>query len=395
MFLICFNTVIDKNRFIEGQFAPFCKEGGKLPSFSVYFYQLTGNGISDLTVKETIGDYTYYTDSENAFWLSFCGCYAKLSADFQSVDVYMSENVRDDGSYEASYLLMQVYMYRLVATGNFMIHAAAAVYRLPCVKGAVGESCDTTEGLSDKTAILFCGLSGAGKSTQANLWKKYLHCSILNYDKPCVINDCGTIYAHGSPWSGKEKLIKNEYVPLKAIVYVVQSKENKVRRLNPAEAMSHIFLHNYVYPLTEETEEQYLGAIQAVAERIPVYELSCDISENAVETLYNEIFNKTYNEAKEEFKMKYKTKDCFLMKQIADEYIVIPRGTEAIAFKASVVFNESGAFLWGKMQEFVDEKTLVDALQDRYDIDAVLAEKDTKAFLEKMEDNGLVEIKEV
>ena len=375
----------------EGQFAPFIKEGGKLPSFSVSIYPLKDNDISNLTVKETIGDYTYYMDSENAFWLSFCGCYAKLSADFQSVDVYMSENLRDDGSYEASYLLMQAYMYRLVATGNFMIHAAAAVYRLPCVKGAVGESCDTTEGLSDNTAILFCGLSGAGKSTQANLWKKYLHCSILNYDKPCVINDCGTIYAHGSPWSGKEKLIKNEYVPLKAIIYVVQAKENKVRRLNPAEAMSHIFLHNYVYPLTEETEKQYLAAIQAVAEKIPVYELSCDISEEAVEVLYNELFDNTYKEAKEEFKMKYKTKDCFLMKEIADEYIVIPRGTEAINFNASVVFNEAGAFLWSKMQEFIDEETLAKELQAHYGIDEELAAKDTKAFLKKMDDNGLVE----
>lgn len=356
---------------LEGQFAPFLKEDGKLPSFSVCIYPLTDNDIADLTVKDTIGDYTYYTDSENAFRLSFCGCYAKLGADYESADVYMSDNVRDDGSYEASYLLMQAYMYRLVATGNFMIHSAAAVYK--------------------DNGILFCGLSGAGKSTQANLWKEHLHCSILNYDKPCVINDGGTIYAHGSPWSGKEKLIKNEYVPLRAIVYVVQSEKNSVRKLSPAEAMSHIFLHNYVYPLTEEIEKQYLAAIQAVAEKVPVYELLCDISENAVETLYNEIFDNTYNEAKEEFKMKYKTKDCFLMKQITDEYIVMPRGSEALSFNASVVFNEAGAFLWNKMQEFIDEEALAAALTEHYGIDSELAAKDTKAFLKKMDDNGLVD----
>ncbi|MBQ7203251.1 MAG: PqqD family peptide modification chaperone [Eubacterium sp.] len=371
MFSVSFDDNYQINSKIEGQFAPFLKENGKLPSFSVCFYPLNDADITELSVIETIGDYTYYKDSQNTYWLSFCGCYAKLGADYISADVYMSDKVKNDGSYEASYLLMQAYMYRLVSTGNFMIHSAAAVYK--------------------DNGILFCGLSGAGKSTQANLWKKYLHCSILNYDKPCVINDDGKIYAHGSPWSGKEKLIKNEYVPLKAIVYVVQAQKNSVRKLSPAEAMSHIFLHNYVYPLTEETEKQYLAAIQAVAEKVDIYELSCDVSENAVETLYNEIFDITYKEAKEEYKMKYKTKDCFLMKQIADEFIVIPRGSEALEFKGSVVFNEAGAFLWDKMNEFIDEEALAAALMEHYGIDSDLAAKDTKAFLKKMEDNGLVD----
>ena len=89
--------------------------------------------------------------------------------------------------------------------------------------------------------------------------------------------------------------------------------------------------------------------------------------------------------------MKYKTKDCFMMKRIADEYIVIARGSQAIEFNASVVFNESGAFLWELLSEFTDESTLAKKLQEKYNIDAALAEKDTKAFLQKMDDNGLVD----
>jgi len=92
--------------------------------------------------------------------------------------------------------------------------------------------------------------------------------------------------------------------------------------------------------------------------------------------------------------MTYKTKDCFLMKKIADEYIVIPRGTEAINFNASVVFNESGAFLWDLLGEYTDEATLAKKLQEKYGIDAALAQKDTKAFLKKMDDNGLVDTTE-
>ncbi|MBQ6267588.1 MAG: PqqD family peptide modification chaperone [Clostridia bacterium] len=366
------NFLLSKD--IEGQFVPFRNEEGKLPSFSVCFHPLSDADINGLTLLKSLGDYCFYKDAQQNHWISFCGCYAKLRGDYAHADVYMSDSVRSDGEYEASYLLMQAYVYRLVSTGSFMIHSAAAVYK--------------------NSGILFCGLSGAGKSTQANLWKRYLHCTILNYDKPCVINDGGAIYAHGSPWSGKERMIKNEFVPLKAIVYVVQAKQNSVRRLCPAEALSHIYLHNYVFPLTEKVEEQYLAAINAVAANVPVYELSCDISEEAVAVLYNTIFEKSYQEAKKEFVMRYKVKEYFQMRNIADEYVVIPRGTQAIDFTAAVVLNEAGAFLWEQLQAFTDEKTLAAALQAHYGIDAALAQKDAHAFLEKMDANGLIDKKE-
>ena len=92
--------------------------------------------------------------------------------------------------------------------------------------------------------------------------------------------------------------------------------------------------------------------------------------------------------------MKYKVKDHFEMKQIADEYIVIPRGSEALNFNATVVFNETGAFLWNKMAAFTDAETLAAALAEKYGIDTATALEDTKAFLEKMEKNGMADIAE-
>ena len=360
------------NKELAGQFEPFCNEVGKLPSFSLCLKPFPAEGFSDLKAVKILGDYTFFEETAKGFWVSFCGYFMCLSKDFRHADVYLAEHCREDGSYEASNLLMQGYMYRLVQTGNFMIHSAATLY---------GED-----------AILFCGLSGAGKSTQANLWKTYLNCSILNYDKPCIIREGEHIYAHGSPWSGKEALTLNVYKPLKAIVYVVQAKQNKIRKLSAGEAFSHIFLHNYVYPFTAEVENAYIEAIQAVADQIPVYELQCDISKEAVEVLFDTLYPATpFRGVTKEFTMKYKTKDCFMMKRIADEYIVIARGSQAIEFNASVVFNESGAFLWELLSEFTDESTLAKKLQEKYNIDAALAEKDTKAFLQKMDDNGLVD----
>ena len=82
------------------------------------------------------------------------------------------------------------------------------------------------------------------------------------------------------------------------------------------------------------------------------------------------------------------------MKEIADECIVIPRGSEALNFNGSVVLNEAGAFLWNQMNDYIDEEELAQRLQRKYRIDTDLAKKDTKAFLDKMNANGLVDIKE-
>ncbi|MBQ6381624.1 MAG: PqqD family protein [Clostridia bacterium] len=92
--------------------------------------------------------------------------------------------------------------------------------------------------------------------------------------------------------------------------------------------------------------------------------------------------------------MKYKVKDCFEMKQIADEYIVIPRGSQALDFNATVVFNESGAFLWNYLKEYNTPEVLAAALKERYAIEESTAAEDTRAFLNKMEENGMLDTAE-
>ncbi|MEE0875637.1 MAG: PqqD family peptide modification chaperone [Ruminococcus sp.] len=358
---------------LERQFIPFQKEGGKLPSFSVVIQPLVAEKIRKLNDTQRVGDYTFFEATAEGHWFSFCGSYCCVNKIFTHANVYLSDKLRSDGQYEASNLLMQAYMYRLVDTGNIMIHSAAVNF--------------------NHNAILFCGSSGAGKSTQANLWKYYLHADMLNYDKPCIINDNGRFYAHGSPWSGKEALYLNEFAPLKAIVFVNQAKENRVVRLSPAQAYAHIYLHNYVYPVTQDIEKKYAAAVKETVAHMPVYELYCDISETAVEVLFNKLFsNITYRDYQKEYSMKYKVKDCFEMKQIADDFIVIPRGKEALNFNATVVLNESGAFLWNLLVDYTEENALVNALMNHYSIDKELAEKDIAAFLKKMQENDMIDI---
>lgn len=359
---------IDKSFLValDRQFIPFIKGECKLPSFSVSVHKTDKNIIYGLRPVKTVSDFTFYEYKSGKYWFSFCNSYICVSEDFKDIVVYASDKPDADVSYEASYLLMQAYMYLLVENGGFMIHSAA------CVSGGEG--------------VLFCGASGAGKSTQANLWKKYAGANVINYDKPCILPEDDGFIVHGSPWSGKEECFLNEYAPVKAIVFIKQAKENKVIRLSSAQAFSNIYLHNIIYPVNSDIEKKYADIIRRISEKVPVYELYCDISVQAVDVLYKELFKKEVK------LMKYKTKDCFELKQVADDYIVIPRGSMSIDFSAVVVFNDSGVLLWKLLEKGADVKELEDELIKEYSIDRALAEKDVEKFIAKMNDNGLLDI---
>lgn len=80
------------------------------------------------------------------------------------------------------------------------------------------------------------------------------------------------------------------------------------------------------------------------------------------------------------------------MKQIADDYIVIPRGTETLDFNGTAVFNETGAYLWNILLDYTETDVLVNALVEKYAIEPELAKNDVEKFLTKMIDENMVEI---
>lgn len=53
--------------------------------------------------------------------------------------------------------------------------------------------------------------------------------------------------------------------------------------------------------------------------------------------------------------------------------------------------NETGRFLWDKLEKDTDENALVSALLEEYEVDGATAEKDVKAFLEVLRKNNILE----
>ena len=82
--------------------------------------------------------------------------------------------------------------------------------------------------------------------------------------------------------------------------------------------------------------------------------------------------------------------DQYMLRQVADEYLVIPVGEAALKVRGLIALSESGSLLYRRLQEGASEEELVRALLAEYDIDAGTARADTRSFLEQMRRMGIL-----
>lgn len=88
--------------------------------------------------------------------------------------------------------------------------------------------------------------------------------------------------------------------------------------------------------------------------------------------------------------MNMKIKDNYILREIADSYMVIPCGEELQNFSGMITLNETGAFLWKLLTTRQTQESLVAALLEEYDVDPSRAAQDVAAFLNAMRDGGLL-----
>ena len=82
--------------------------------------------------------------------------------------------------------------------------------------------------------------------------------------------------------------------------------------------------------------------------------------------------------------------DQYMLRQVADEYLVIPVGEAALKVRGLIGLSESGSLLYRRLQDGCTEAELVTALLSEYDIDADTARADTREFLEQMRRMGIL-----
>ena len=141
-----------------------------------------------------------------------------------------------------------------------------------------------------EAGILFTAPSGTGKSTQAELWKKYFHAEIVNGDRVIVRKEAEDWYAYGSPYAGSSRIYKNKRMKIKAIIVLEQSAENLLSELSGAPAFSALYRESLMNTWNTDYMNAISGLIFEAASEIPMYCLKCRPDYEAAKSVKEALF---------------------------------------------------------------------------------------------------------
>ena len=84
-----------------------------------------------------------------------------------------------------------------------------------------------------------------------------------------------------------------------------------------------------------------------------------------------------------------KIKEGFLLRQVAGQTVVLPTADD-LDLNIMITLNETGTFLWERLQEETDENALIAAILGEYDTDRETARVAVAGFLKKLDDHGFL-----
>ncbi len=86
-----------------------------------------------------------------------------------------------------------------------------------------------------------------------------------------------------------------------------------------------------------------------------------------------------------------KLKEGFILRKVADKYVVVAVGPLAKEFNGMISLNETGAFLFEIARTKADETEFKNALMQRYvGLSEEIALRDAKAFMKKLTEEELL-----
>jgi len=151
--------------------------------------------------------------------------------------------------------MMFLLSHRLIHHGGLLLHGAAV--------------------RKEDQAVLFLGLSGAGKSTVSRLCRPDV---CFSDDGTIIKKEEGRVYAYHSPFRQykiKERSVESVKGEIKKLFLIEQSTENLIRPIKKNELMSTILLHliHFYKYLDQETARMGFYLVKDILETLPAYRL--------------------------------------------------------------------------------------------------------------------------
>ncbi len=86
-----------------------------------------------------------------------------------------------------------------------------------------------------------------------------------------------------------------------------------------------------------------------------------------------------------------KAREGFILRNLAGEYLLMPKGEKIKNYDSVVLMNELSAFVWGKMQNPVTQSDLLEAVLNEYDVDEKTAREDLDGLLAELKEAGVID----
>lgn len=86
-----------------------------------------------------------------------------------------------------------------------------------------------------------------------------------------------------------------------------------------------------------------------------------------------------------------KINENFVLRNVAESWVVIPLGQDMVNLNGIINLNESGAFLWEKLRSGAEVEELARVLTEEYEVSFEEAMADAEAFCKKLMDVGCLE----
>ena len=134
----------------------------------------------------------------------------------------------------------------------------------------------------DGQAYLFTAPCGTGKSTHTRLWREQFgdRAVMVNDDKVFLQLRQDSVWAYGSPWTGKHGIGTNISVPLKGICFLQRGTENQIQKAIPEKWLPEL-IHQSFLP-----DEKYAALVLQLAQSLPLWEMSCTKALEAATVAY-------------------------------------------------------------------------------------------------------------
>jgi len=90
-------------------------------------------------------------------------------------------------------------------------------------------------------------------------------------------------------------------------------------------------------------------------------------------------------------KPEMKAKSGFVMREVEEGTVLVPVGERVVDMNGMVVLNETGKFIWSRLDGSKSVKDIAEAMTEEFDVSLEDAQKDVEDFVGELRNLGLLE----